>query len=113
MKLPTLLLTLITCFITTAAHAQTKAMRPLENISIEGASIELLHNQAKGAGTAIVRPLNCEKCEPVQLNYTNPVTIRINGFLANTESITRSQVTTGDISYEPDTLAITNINFYQ
>jgi Fe-S cluster biogenesis protein NfuA len=105
---------MITIFIATLPQIAS-AFRVVENpyISIEGAHIEILHNNDKNSGRIIVRKANCSGCAPISLTYSNPIDVFVKGYPSGSNKITKSAVTQGDIGYDPKTNALVHINFYK
>lgn len=81
--------------------------------SIEVARLEMLHNRETGGGMLIATPAKpCTDCTPVSLTYDASVSVSINGFDKG-KAIDRSQVVTGSVSYDPETMKVASINIYQ
>ncbi|GAA5317389.1 MAG: hypothetical protein AseanaTS_25940 [Candidatus Pelagadaptatus aseana] len=98
--------------IITSLSTQAVVIVEIKNVTLEGASLEILHNPETGAGTIIARESDCDKCKPVSLGYSKPLSFSING-VKEVYTGDSPKLGQGDISYDPEELTVDHLNLYQ
>lgn len=93
-----------------SAHSVVIVANDYENL--EGAKIEILHNEEKNSGTVIVHKDECRNCAPLTLKYQDGFIYSVNGTI-KPYTIDSPRNGQGDISYKPEDMSVGHINFYQ
>lgn len=102
---------LVATVILTSVSGYAVTIISIDNTAVEDVSFEVLHNSKDKNGSVIFRKYGCNTCTPITVRYEGETRVSINGYPA--DGLSKSVSGRGDIGYNPETLTLDHINFYQ